>query len=255
MGNRIIFFVSFYILSNSYTSIAQTTNSHYPDSIVTINFKNKEISIGTDTLTDYKIDGEKKFISMNIRTTELAIKDGLRCYKITTQNIPANSDNITTVVAYLDYKDLNVIQVKLSAKTDSAFFEYDKHAIKGWSQLPGEERKHFEIEYSGNIYLHDGNTPWIAGLINKYSNSRFLLPTLSMFSNKVNWKLYEVVSNEEVELNGRKYSCRKINAGPSGPPGYSSFHWYNVKSGRFIKSELIKEGATRKYLSELKNVN
>lgn len=215
-------------------------------------FKRSRISLGTDTLFEFKeTDGKRNLNAKNIRTIEKVRINNNKYYKVTTQNIPANSNNITIVSALLDYTDLHILTMQLAAKTDSGFIEFKQHRFSGWSQLPNEERKIIDLPYKGYPLLADAGTPWVAGLLFLKENRKIVIPYFALFANVVRWKTYIMLGNETITINEKKYVCRKVNAGPVGPPGYISYQWYEHKTGKLIKSELIKEGVPIRYVSEL----
>ena len=146
--------------------------------------------------------------------------------------------------------------MQLSANTDSGYVEFKQNHFTGWSQLPKEEKKDIDFFYEGFPLLQEGNTPWAAGLLIKYKNTAIALSYFDLlFSNKVNWKRYEVLNTEKIIVNNKKYLCWKVNAGREGPPGYTSYQWYEAKTGKFVKGELLKEGVDLKFISELQNTN
>jgi hypothetical protein len=216
-------------------------------------FKRSKISLGTDTLYEFKENnGEHNLNAKNIRTIEKVSINNIKYYKVTTQNIPAKSSDTTIVSALLDYFDLHVIKMQLSAKSDSGFVEFKQNRFSGWSQLPGEERKVIDLLYDGLPVLPDAGTPWIVGLLSLAENKKVAIPYFALFSNIVKWKIYAILAKEIISVNEKQYICWKINAGPLGPPGYISYQWYETKTGRFIKSELVKEGVPIRYVSELR---
>jgi hypothetical protein len=216
-------------------------------------FKRSKIQLGTDTIIDFKESkGERKINATNTRTIAKVKIDHTKYYQLTTQNIPATGDNITTVTALLDYNDLHLIKVHLSAKTDSAYVEFSNEHFTGWSQLPKEEKKIIDLSFKGLPLLAEGNTPFIIGLLSIEKNKTIVLPVFTLFSNTMVWKSYTILGKESVSIKGKEYPCWKIDAGKKGPPGYSSYHWYNSTTGALMQAELAKEGSDLKFVSELK---
>lgn len=232
--------------------------TYQTDSIFSLagKFKRTKISLGTDTLFEFiQNNSERKLNAKNIRTIEKVFIKNREYYKVITQNIPANISDITIVSALLDYSDLHLITMQLSAKSDSGIVEFKQNRFSGWSQLPKEERKVIDLQYDGLPVLADAGTPWIVGLLSLEGYKKIAVPYFALFSNIVKWKTYEILSKERVSANEKMYLCWKVNAGHVGPPGYTSYQWYDSKTGKFIKSELIKEGSDIRYVSELKRTN
>ena len=249
------------ILLNSILSFGQSSaRIHKVDSIHSLSraFKRVKIKLGTDTLIDYRVVGQTvKLNSKNVRTISKIKLNGKPYYKVVTMNIPifkinSTQHSTTTVISIIDYDDLHLIYSKLTAKTDSAEVQFDDKCFKGWSHLPGESKKEFDFPFAGTALSADANTAWIPGLFVKKESTKFALPYFAMFTNKVKWKVYTVTGKEHITIGSKVYRCWRINAGPQGPPGYTSFHWYTRKNGKFIKSELSKEGADLKFINTLK---
>jgi hypothetical protein len=234
---------------------AQDVASSGVDSIYSMSgkFKRSEISIATDSFIDYRIEGDfKNKISENVYSVEKVKVGKQNCYRVTSVNIPVASNNVTTVEALIDYNDLHLIDMRLSARTDSGYVAFSRDRFKGWSQLPKEERKVFDFRYDRSALLPATNAPWLPGLLLRSASGRFALPYFAMFRNEVNWKVYNPLEKEDVVIHDKVYHCTKVDAGPIGPPGYTSFQWFD-KKGRLIKSELQKEGSSVIFLSELKS--
>ncbi|MEN8247707.1 MAG: hypothetical protein ABFS32_02145 [Bacteroidota bacterium] len=212
---------------------------------------NGKLKLGTDTLVSY-IESEaiRDKISDNVRTIEFNNNQ----YKITTYNKAAGSEDITKVEAILDGKDLHILRFYLKSKNDSAFAQYKNAMIKGWLQIPQQEKKNISYAFEGNTFLSDGNTPWLIGLLELKENQTIVIPVFHLFSNSLRWKTYEVLGEEAITINDISFSCWKVDAGPLGPPGFNAFHWYTKNTGKLLRVVLSKEGETAMYVSELKNI-
>ncbi|HYG50100.1 MAG TPA: hypothetical protein VD905_04310 [Flavobacteriales bacterium] len=218
-------------------------------------FKRKNMPLGTDSLLSYKVSGETKTkLSYNIRTISESHDRHSSSYKIVTQNIPFASDNATTVVACVDFNDLHLLSMHLRANTDSGHVKFNQDKFSGWSQLPRQERKTIDYTFAGGALPDEANTPWLAGLLPKKAGQKLVLPVFNLFGNAVKWKTYLPLQVEKITLKNKTFLCWKINAGVQGPPGYTSYHWYEKKTGRLIKEELVKEGSDVKFITELVNV-
>jgi hypothetical protein len=199
-----------------------------------------------------EVKGVRTKNAENKRTIEKIIFSNLNYYRVTTVNIPANSENITTVIALLNYTDLHIIKMQLNASTDSGYVEYSNKHFTGWSQMPKEERKNIDIIYDGfPLVTSDAGIQWIAGLVTMKKNKKFTLPHFVLFANTVKWKSYVVLQKEKITIANGEFRCWKVNAGPMGPPGFISYQWFERKTGRLIKTELSKEGSETKFVSEL----
>lgn len=247
-----IVYVAILILSCG-SIIAQNPNHSQRDTIRSMAnyFDRTKIRIGSDTLVVFKIkNGERLKISENVIT--ITVDETGASYKITTQNIPAASDNVTTVTATIDFNDLHLKKMKLEAKTDSGYAEFRDLRFRGWSQMPNEKMKTIDFEFTDLPFLNDGNTPWIAGLIPMKENKVFVMPVFSLFANVIKYTEYKVHNLETIESGNRRFVCWKVDAGHVGPPGYTSYHWYEKDTGRLIQYELSKPGESLKFLTELK---
>ena len=212
---------------------------------------NDKITIGTDTLVSFiESESVKDKISENVRTIELINNQ----YKITTLNMPEGTVDYTKVEAILDAKDLHILSFYLKAKNDSAMATYQNGQIRGWLQIPNQEKMKIDNTYDGNTFLSDGNTPWLVGLLNLKENKTIVIPVFHLFSNSLRWRSYTVLGEDAILLDNKSFICWKVDAGPQGPPGFNAFHWYDKSSGQLLRVELSKEGETAKYVSELKNL-
>ena len=250
-----------FLLLISYTGLhtqswAQIQIPEKTDSIYSIAeyFKRSKIHFETNTLIEYKeIKGVKTKNAENERTIEKIKINNVKYYKVTTINRPVQSENITTVIALLDYGDLHIIQMQLNAKSDSGFVEFSNNQFIGWSQLPKEERKKIDMAYVGfPLVTSDAGINWIAGIIATKKDKKFALSHFALFANTVKWKIFHVLLKEKVRIESKLFNCWKVNAGPMGPPGFVSYLWFETKTGRLIKTELSKEGGETKFVSELK---
>jgi hypothetical protein len=232
------------------------TDGIKPDTVYSMagKFKRSKIHFGTDTLVEYReAKGQRTINAKNIRTILKVVINNKKYYKVTTLNIPATTENKTTVIALLDYNDLHIIKMQLNAKTDSGYVEFSNKRFTGWSQMPKEERKMIDLEYDGfPLVTANAGIQWIVGLLPMKENKKFALSHFALFANIVKWKSYTVLNKETLLIDNRPYVCWKINAGPIGPPGFESYQWFEIKTGRLIKTELSKEGAETKFVSELK---
>lgn len=246
------FLIFFFVISAScnYNLRAQTNNSEL---IISDNFDRKNIRIGTFSYKDYRITlNEKKLMSYNSRTISKEKISGKQFYKIKTINFPyKDTTDITITETLINIPGLDIYTVKLSSKKDSAFLKHFDEHIKGWSQLPGEERKEFDMVYHGHLYMEDANTPWIPGLLNFNIKDSIILPYFSIFNNTLKLKTYTLVSVDTINYLNKDFICRKINCGPKGPPGYISYQWYDLNTGILIRSELKKENSEISFISEL----
>ena len=216
-------------------------------------FNRTKIRIGSDTLVTFKVkDGVRSKISDNIIT--IAASQDNKFYKITTQNIPTGNDNVTTVHALIDFDDLHLIQIKLEAKTDSGYAEFRDRHVTGWSRLPKENLKTIDFQSNDEPFLNDGNTPWFAGLFPMEKNKIVVVPEFVLFTNTIKYVEYTAIKQETIETEYGGFECWKLNAGHVGPPGYTSYHWYEKNTGRLIRYELSKPGESLKFVTELKNI-
>ena len=247
-----MFLIFFFVVSAicNYKLAGQTNISEL---IITDNFDTKNIRIGTFSYKDYRITlNEKKLMSYNSRTISKETIYGNQFYKIKTINFPyRDTADITITETLIEIQNLDIYSVKLTAKKDSAFLQHLSEHISGWSQLPGEERKEFDVVHHGTLYMDDANTPWIPGLLNFNNKDSVILPYFSIFNNTVKLKTYTLVSVDTINYLNRKFICRKLNCGPQGPPGYISYQWYDLNSGILIRSELRKENSEISFISEL----
>jgi len=246
------FLIFFFVISAScdYDLKGQTNNSEL---IIKENFDRKNIFIGKFSYKDYRITlNEKKLMSYNSRTISKETVSGNQFYRIKTINFPfKDTSDITIAETLIEIQNLDIYTVKLTSKKDSAFLQHFNEHISGWSQLPGVERKEFDVVHHGTVYMDDANTPWIPGLLNFNHKDTVILPYFSIFNNTVNLKTYTLVSFDTINYLNKKFICRKLNCGPQGPPGYISYQWYDLNTGILIRSELRKENSKISFISEL----
>ena len=247
----VLFSISIFLL----LSFDSTGQKNDPDSIHSFRrrFKRSQIPLRTDSRIEYReTKGVRRINARNTLTIRKVKIKGVLYYEINTKNISeADPANITEVNALIDYDDLHIISMSLQAKTDSGRVEYRHHRFTGWSQLPQQERKLIDHAFQGSAVMTDAGTPWLPGLITMTGNKKFAIPSFALFSNTVKWRVYTLEGTENIILHNTSFDCWKVNAGPVGPPGYTSYHWYEKSTGRFIKSELVKEGADVKFISEI----
>jgi len=215
----------------------------------------ERLPLRSDTILSYKVVGETRTLTArNIRTVTLQERDGEPVVRLWTENIPAtgDKDNITRMVAILRYDDLQLLSLHLKSKTDSASLKWQDGHIVGWSQLPNEPRKTFDLYYLGHVTIGEGNTPWIPGLFNLDKDRLFYIPGFKIFANEIRIRSCNIFKSEFIQIGGREYLCWVADAGPSGPPGYNAYQWYEMATGRLLKTELTKKGEQIHYLSLLK---
>ena len=246
------YLISFFVIcvNCNYNLKAQTNNSGL---IKTDNFDRKNVYLGTFSYKDYRITlNEKKLMSYNSRTISKETVSGNQFYRIKTINFPfKDTSDITIAETLIEIQNLDIYTVKLTSKKASAFLQHFNEHMTGWPQLPGEEKKEFDIIHHGTVYMDDANTPWIPGLLNFNHKDSVILPYFSIFKNTVKLKTYTLVSVDTINFLNKKFICRKLNCGPQGPPGYISYQWYDLNSGFLIRSELKNENSEISFISEL----
>jgi len=209
----------------------------------------KKPSLGSWSYTDYL---EKDEISNAYAKEVIAVKleKATGLYEVLIGNYTTNETQSITKI-YLKNDNLQTVSLFLKATCDSAAINWVNDRLVGWAHYPPKEPFLFNEVSNFKPFTQSGNVPWYLGVIRYENMETFILPIFNTFTGSYKWSQYMVLGKERITAMNKEFDCWKIDAGRVGPPGYNKTVWIDSKSGLIIKSELIKDSSSPKYVMVL----